>query len=65
LQGSWIKYSGLAIQFVFFILCGYWLGGWVAPYLGWEHSSGELAGILFFLTTGLIKIVRDVLRETE
>jgi len=63
LQNTWVKYSGLAFQFVAFLAAGYWLGSYLGSWLGWSKGNGELAGILFFLVTGLVKIIRDILRE--
>jgi hypothetical protein len=63
-QSTWIKYSGLAFQFVAFLLSGYWLGGYAAEQLGWDKGNGQVAGMLFFLVTGMVKIIRDLLRES-
>jgi hypothetical protein len=65
LQNSWVKYSGLAVQFAAFIGVGYWLGHFIATWLGKNTGSGELTGMLFFLITGLIKIIRDIMREIK
>ena len=59
----WIKYSGMAMQFVAFLLAGYWLGGFLAGQFGWEKGNGQVAFMLFFLITGLVKIIRDLLRD--
>jgi hypothetical protein len=64
-QNTWIKYSGLAMQFVAFLLAGYWVGGYAAEQLGWNKGSGQVVGMLFFLITGMVKIIRDLLRDSS
>ena len=59
----WLKYSGMAMQFVAFLLAGYWIGGFAGDFFGWKKGSGELTGMLFFLLTGLIKLIRDLLNN--
>jgi hypothetical protein len=53
----------MAMQFVAFLLAGYWLGGFLAGQFGWEKGNGQVAFMLFFLITGLVKIIRDLLRD--
>lgn len=65
MQNSWLRYSGLAVQFALFVSVGYWLGLWLGRMAGWNESHAALAGILFFLITGLIKLIRDVLKENQ
>jgi hypothetical protein len=62
---QYLKYTQLGIQLVFYILTGYFLGGWLGPKAGFSESGGAVAGILFFLGLGLFKVIRDVLKETE
>jgi uncharacterized membrane protein YfcA len=50
----------MALQFVLIILVGYWLGGFLGEKLHWKKGNGELIGIMFFLVTGLYKIIRDL-----
>jgi hypothetical protein len=65
MQNSWVKYSGLAVQFVLFILFGYWAGKWLGQVAGWNETYCSLSGMLFFLVTGMVKLIRDVLKENQ
>ena len=53
------------MQFVAFLLAGYWVGGYAAEQLGWNKGSGQVVGMLFFLITGMVKIIRDLLRDSS
>lgn len=51
------------MQFIAFLLAGYWLGSLAGEWLGWKKGSGELTGMMFFLVTGMLKLIRDLLKE--
>ena len=55
----------MAFQLVFFILAGYYLGKYAGKVLGWNQSTSSAIGLLFFLSTGLYKIIRDILKENN
>ncbi len=63
MNNPWLKYSGMALQFVLIILVGYWLGGFLGDKLQWKKGNGELIGMMFFLVTGLYKIIRDLQKD--
>jgi hypothetical protein len=63
MNNPWLKYSGMALQFVLIILVGYWLGGFLGDKLHWKKGNGELIGMMFFLVTGLYKIIRDLQKD--
>jgi hypothetical protein len=53
----------MAFQLVFFILAGYYIGKYAGAAMGWNQSTTSAVGLLFFLSTGLFKIIRDILKE--
>jgi uncharacterized membrane protein YfcA len=63
MNNPWLKYSGMALQFVLIILIGYWLGGFLGNKLQLKKGNGELIGMMFFLVTGLYKIIRDLKKD--
>jgi hypothetical protein len=63
MNNPWLKYSGMALQFVLIILIGYWLGGFLGNKLQLKKGNGELIGMMFFLVTGLYKIIRDLQKD--
>ncbi len=62
-MNPYLKYSGMAFQLVFFLLAGYYLGKYLGGLLGFDPGSSAAFGMLFFLGTGMFKIIRDILRE--
>ena len=64
-MNPYLKYSGMAFQLVFFILAGYYSGKYAGAALGWNQSTSSAVGLLFFLSTGLFKIIRDILKENN
>lgn len=64
-MNSYLKYSGLAFQFLAYMLAGYWLGYWLGPYLGGSRDTSAVVGLLLFLVGGLYKIIREVLEELK
>jgi len=64
-MNPYLKYSGMAFQLILFLLVGYYLGKYVSGFLGISPSTGSAVGMLFFLLTGLFKIIRDILKEAN
>jgi len=64
-MNPYLKYTGLGFQLLFFIFAGYFIGKWASSYLGINETSGSAFGALFFLTFGLYKMIREVMKESE
>jgi hypothetical protein len=62
-MNPYLKYSGMAFQLVFFIFAGYYIGKYAGKVMGWNQSTASVVGLLFFMCTGLIKIIYDILKE--
>lgn len=54
----------MAFQLVFFILAGFYIGKYAGAAMGWNQSTSSVIGLLFFLSSGLFKIIRDILKES-
>lgn len=64
-MSPYVKYSGMAFQFIAWIAVGYFLGKWVAGWLGIGEQTGIAVGILIFLAGGLFSTIRNILRESD
>lgn len=64
-MNPFLKYSGLAFQMLAYVLAGYWAGHWIAVWTGMNPATGSVTGLMIFLTGGMAKIIRDILRDTR
>jgi hypothetical protein len=56
---AWLRYAGLAGQFLGLIGCGLWLGYWLDGKAGWQGPWLTLALPLLLLVGMLVQLVRD------
>ncbi len=55
-----LKYSGMAGQMAGAAALGYFGGRWIDGYLGYEKPVFAIGLLLLFLTSFMIKLVKDV-----
>jgi len=60
---NYLKYSGLAFQFLAAILLGFWLGSWLDGHYENEKPWFTMALMMVFLIVTLFKIIRDITHE--
>jgi len=60
---NFLKYSGLAFQFLAAILMGFWLGKWLDGINENEKPWFTMAFMMLFLMATLYKIIRDITNE--
>lgn len=60
---NFLKYSGLAFQFMAAMLLGYWVGAWLDKVNQNEKPWFTMAFMMFFLIATLVKVIRDVSNE--
>jgi len=60
---KYLKYSGLAFQFLGAILLGFWVGKWLDNNYQTERPWFTLGFMVFFLIATLIKVIRDITHE--
>ena len=60
---NFLKYSGLAFQFLAAILMGFWLGKWLDGKYATEKPWFTMAFMMLFLVATLYKIIRDITNE--
>jgi len=64
-MNNYLKYTGMGAQLLFAILAGYFLGKWVAGALSFNETTGAAFGSLILLCGSLIKIVMDVMKDSN
>jgi F0F1-type ATP synthase assembly protein I len=60
---KYLKYSGLAFQFLAAMLLGFWIGSWLDIYFQLERPWGTMGSIMILLIATLIKVIRDITNE--
>ena len=59
----YLKYSGLAFQFLAAILLGFWLGKWLDVKYATEKPWFTMAFMMLFLVATLFKTIKDISNE--
>jgi len=60
---KYLKYTGLAFQFLAAILLGFWVGNWLDAYNQTEKPWFTMGLMIFFLVATLVKVIRDITHE--
>jgi ATP synthase protein I len=60
---NYLKYTGLAFQFLAAILLGFWLGSWLDNHYQTEKPWYTMALTMGFLIATLYKVIRDIIHE--
>ncbi len=60
---KYLKYTGLAFQFLGAILLGFWIGSWLDSRYQTEKPWFAMGFMMFFLIATLIKVIRDITNE--
>ena len=58
-----LRYSGMAAQMAGFTVMGFFGGGWIDNYFGFEKPVFAIALLLLFLTAFMIKLIKDVSQD--
>lgn len=64
-MNPYLKYTSMGFQLLFFIIVGYYLGMGVARFFHLNESGGSAFGMLFFIAFGLMKLIREVIQESQ
>ena len=64
-MNPYIKNTRLGFQLLFFIIAGYFIGKITAPHIHISETTGAAFGALFFLSFGLFKIIKELLKENS
>jgi len=60
---NYLKYTGLAFQFLAAILLGFWLGKWLDGVSQNEKPYFTMGLMMLFLGATLYKVIRDITNE--